>query len=244
MSGRKLMLVSDDITYIRSDERRVQVAEGVFEREKLQNAEYGDTVETHIGKAFKVLKPGLNDLKKHLFKRKAQIITPKDAGTIISETGVSKTSRVIEAGSGSGFLTSSLAAVVDKVYSYEKRADFLDVAVQNIKTAGFDNVEFQHRDVKEEGFDQNAVDLVVLDMKHPEQMLEEAKNALTTGGYVAVYCPVLEQVSDVVDTAEDIDLNTVRAIETVQREWSSSPTRPERNEIGHTAFLVFLRKIG
>ncbi|MCI4360272.1 MAG: methyltransferase domain-containing protein, partial [Thermoplasmata archaeon] len=70
--------------------------------------------------------------------------------------GVGPGGRVAEAGAGSGALTIVLAHAVGamgRVFSYDRRADFLDVARRNVTAAGLEaRVTFEERDVARSGF--------------------------------------------------------------------------------------------
>lgn len=237
-----VLLVGDENTYLRRRGERVELAEGVLDPEDL-DAPYGETVETHIGEEFAVVKPDLNDLFERALEQRTQTISHKDAGYIIARTGIGKDSTVAEAGTGSAFLTLSLARVVGEVRSYEEREDHLEAARENIKKVGAENVTLTLRDVKEEGFDGTSNDLVVLDMMHPEEALAHAVEATCPGGYVVCYCPVFEQVRDCVEEFDEVGLEHVETVETSRREWRVFPARPEPQTVPHTAFLTFGRLI-
>ena len=237
-----ILLVGDENTYLRKRGERVELAEGVLDPEDL-DAPYGETVETHIGEEFAVVKPDLNDLFERSLEQRTQTISHKDAGYIVARTGIGKDSTVAEAGTGSAFLTLSLARVAGEVRSYEKREDHLKAARENIEKVGAENVTLTLRDVKEEGFDGTSNDLVVLDMMHPEEALAHAAEATCPGGYVVSYCPVFEQVRDCVEEFEEVGLEHVETVETSRREWRVFPARPEPQTVPHTAFLTFGRLI-
>ena len=238
-----LLLVGDENTYLRKRGERVELAEGVLDPEDLEAA-YGETVETHIGEEFAVVKPDLNDLFERALEQRTQTISHKDAGYIVARTGIGKDSTVAEAGTGSAFLTLSLARVVGEVRSYEEREDHLEAARENVETVGAENVTLTLRDVKEEGFDgEDEHELVVLDMMHPEEAIKEATDATQAGGYVVCYCPVFEQVRDCVEEFEEVGLEHIETVETSRREWRVFPARPEPQTVPHTAFLTFGRLI-
>ena len=75
------------------------------------------------------------------FERGPQVMHLKDIGAIIAGTGVSSGWTVVEGGSGSGFLTSVLASIVQpgKVYSYEISRKFQQIARKNVELAGLSN---------------------------------------------------------------------------------------------------------
>src|SRR3990167_8754384 len=77
------------------------------------------------------------------YKRGPQIITRKDAGAIISETGLRPDWRCLDLGGGSGFLALFIANLVPNgsVICYEIRKEHAEIIKQNIKTAGFTNIK-------------------------------------------------------------------------------------------------------
>jgi len=236
-----VLLVGDENTYLRERGGRVELQEGVLDADDLDTS-YGETVETHIGEEFVVVKPDLNDLFEHGLEQRTQTVSHKDAGYIIARTGVGKDSQVAEAGTGSGFLTLTLARVAGEVRSYEEREDHLEAARENVEKAGAENVTLTHRDVKDDGFDgEDENDLVVLDMMHPEEAVEAAVEATRPGGYVVCYCPVFEQVRDCAEEFEETGLTHVETVETSRREWRVFPARPEPQTVPHTAFLTLGR---
>ncbi|MCX2818951.1 MAG: tRNA (adenine57-N1/adenine58-N1)-methyltransferase [Methanobacteriota archaeon] len=237
-----VLLVGDQNTYLRRRGDRVELQEGVLDADDLE-ADYGATVETHIGEEFVVAQPDLNDIFDRLLEQRTQTISHKDAGYIVSRTGIGADSAVAEAGTGSGFLTLTLARSAREVRSYEVRDDHIASARRNIEKVGAGNVTVTQRDVKEEGFEADDNHLVVLDMKHPEDAVPEAAASTRNGGYVVCYCPVFEQVRDCADVFEDTSLRHAETVEVSRREWRVFPARPEPQTVPHTAFLTFARKL-
>jgi len=111
---------------------------------------YGTFVETNLGFKAYILKPLLSDYIEK-FRRITQIIYPKDLSFIVFISGISSGSVVVEAGTGSGVLTATLANFVKpngKVYTYEVRKEFLEVAKRNVELAGLkDYVVFKNKDL-------------------------------------------------------------------------------------------------
>ena len=73
----------------------------------------------------------LRKLKK--IKRGPAILLQKDIGVVLGNASIDKESRVLDAGSGCGVLTCNLARFVKRVYSYDNRKEFLDIAKENAK---------------------------------------------------------------------------------------------------------------
>ena len=105
---------------------RFHTHKGFIEFDDVLGKTYGEKVLSSLGVSFFLLKPSIYDyLKKS--SRATQIIYLKDAALISAYAAIGDGSRVIEAGTGSGALTSVLAHYVmpgGKVYSYDLRSDF------------------------------------------------------------------------------------------------------------------------
>ena len=201
------------------------------------------------GVRYRVLRPALPDLSGQLH-RKAQIILPKDASTLAYLTGVGPGRRVAEAGSGSGALTLVLAYLVGstgRVYSFDRRPDFLGIAKANLELAGLSGrVEFAERDVTALGFGETELDAILLDLPEPWGALPAARTALRAGGFVGTYTPTYNQLERTVRTLRELEFEEVRSVEILERPLhvGEGGTRPEFEMLGHTGFLSVGRKEG
>ena len=84
------------------------------------------------GTTYLALRPLLADYVLSM-PRGATVVYPKDAAQIVAMADIFPGAHVIEAGAGSGALTCSLLRAVGEhgvVSSYERRADFAEVARQ------------------------------------------------------------------------------------------------------------------
>ncbi|MBN2203064.1 MAG: methyltransferase domain-containing protein [Candidatus Aenigmarchaeota archaeon] len=178
-------------------------------------------------------------------KRGPAVITQKDIGDIIAFTGCTHDWKVVDAGSGSGFLSLFLGNLGCKVYTYEKEERFFDIASANIKKAGFKNVKIKNADITK-GIKEKDVDLVTLDMKNPERVVGHAFKALKSGGYLVVYSMHIEQIQDLWKEVQKYEFGKPKILEKLQREWQiegDTYTRPKTQMLAHTGFLTFIRKI-
>lgn len=160
----------------------------------------------------------------------------KDIGAILTCTGINKDSIVAEAGTGSGYLTSIIARFVKRVESYEKNSDFFNLSKNNLEILKIDNVNCHNKDISEL---KGKFDLIILDLLDPwNYKLEEN---LKEGCYLVAYLPNITQVKSLVSESK---LHHEKTIEILEREWYvDDRLRPKNFKLGHSAFLVFLRKV-
>ena len=179
------------------------------------------------------------------YKRGPQVITRKDAAIIAGETGLQSNWRCLDLGGGSGFLTLFIANLVPSgsVTCYEIRKEHADIIKQNIKTSGFANVRVVNKDGAQ--FAGKNFDLVPVDMKGSEDVMEKVYGALKKGGFLAVYSPHIEQQIACRKTMEKAGFTNIKTMETVQKEWKVDTrgfTHPVPSQLVHTGFLTIARK--
>ncbi|MEM2875761.1 MAG: tRNA (adenine-N1)-methyltransferase [Candidatus Bathyarchaeia archaeon] len=227
--------------------KRFHTHMGYVELGELVGKNYGVRVLSNKGVEFFALKPTPRD---YAFKmqRKTQISYPKDASLIVIYSGIGPGSRVVEAGTGTGALTSLLAHFVKptgKVYSYEVRSDHLEVAKENLSRAGvMDYVELKSKDVTL-GIDERDVDAVILDMATPWLVVTHAYSALRGSGSFVSFSPTIEQVVETVETLRVNSFVDVEVFESLFRgiQVFRGRTRPQTLMTGHTGYIVKARKV-
>jgi len=220
---------------------------GIIAHDDLIGQPLGRTVYSHLGQAFTVLEPSLHDILLNL-RRGGQIIYPKEIGHILLKLNIHNGARVVEAGTGSGGLTTALAYYVQPtgmVYSYDTRDDMLTVARHNLEMTGLaDYVQFKQRDIIE-GFDERDVDALFLDVREPWYYLDQACEALAEGGCFGALAPTTNQVSDLLTGMARQPFSSIEVLEILHRHYKPVPQRlrPEDRMVAHTGFLIFARKL-
>ena len=143
---------------------------GILQHDDLIGKPWGTQVFSHINAPFFLLQPSLADLINEL-PRTTQILYPKDIGFILITMGVGPGQTVMEAGTGSGSMTTALAYAVGpqgRVTSYEIKQDVQNLARKNLTRFGLDSrVDFKLRDIQQ-GFDETDADAFFLDGFSPE----------------------------------------------------------------------------
>jgi len=219
---------------------------GFVQLNDLVEKEYGTRVTSSMGVEFVALRPTIRD---YIFKikRETQISYPKDIALILMFSGVSPGSRVVEAGTGTGALTSALAFYVKptgRVYSYEIRQEFVDLALKNLKRVGVsEHVELKNKDITE-GIDEEEVDAVILDMATPWLVIPHAYSALKGSGVLVSFSPTIDQVVKTVEALNEKGFVDVETVESLMRgmQIERGKTRPQTLMTGHTGYITFARK--
>ncbi len=221
---------------------------GILYHDDIIGLEYGSRVRLSSGVEAVVHKPVLIDFLEIGFRRKSQVIYPKDLGLIGLLAGIGPGSRVVEIGVGSGFTTSYLASIVGDeghVYSYEIRRDMLETAAENLSRAGLaSRVSLKNRDARE-GIDERSVDAVIVDIPDPWNILDHAYAALKPSGRLVVFLPSMNQASRLIGAVEAHGgFDDVRVYEVFLREYQAEPDafRPQTTMIGFTGLVLVARK--
>lgn len=178
-------------------------------------------------------------------KRGPQVVLPRDASLICAYAGICSGSRVLEAGSGSGWLTIFIARIVGKdgvVYSYEWRKDFLKIAKQNVKKLKIRNVVFKNADIYK-SIDEKNLDAIVLDVPEPWKVLRHAYTTIKKDGRLVCYLPTFEQTKKIVESSKNLFEHEL-TFENIFREIvvKERASRPKSNGIMHTAFISVFRR--
>jgi tRNA (adenine57-N1/adenine58-N1)-methyltransferase len=219
---------------------------GVINPHDLVGQSYGSQI-TLGNKTYWVLPASLLD-KMSALKRKAQIILPKDAAHIIINCSIEPGHTILEAGIGSGSLTIALASIVGsqgKVISYDTRQDFIDHALKNIQMAGLTHrVIAKNQDITQH-IDEQDLNAIILDIPNPWDAIGHVWSALTIGGYICAYTPLISQMEQTVHTLENLSFINIISLENIQRTMvvGSHGTRPDFHMLGHTGYLTFARKV-
>ncbi len=214
---------------------------GVVKEEDIKKAE--KKVSSHQKKEFLIFDANFVDEVKKI-KRGPATMTKKDIGYIIANTGIDKESLVVDAGAGCGVSAMFIAKVAKKVISYEINEEFYKTAQKNFEELEIKNIEIKKQDIYE-GIDEKEIDLIFLDLAEPWHVIRHAEKALKSGKFLVAYLPTTTQVEELIKAAEGSSFIQEKTIELIEREWhvEGKKVRPKSKMIGHTGFLVFLRKI-
>ncbi len=220
---------------------------GILEHSDLIDQPWGRTAQTHTGYRFLVIMPSLGDLLLRT-KRNTQIMYPKDIGFLLVNMGIGPGKRVVEAGTGSGALTTAFAYMVGsegKVYTYEIRPDMQEIAIRNLDRLGLaSRVKFKIRDIGD-GFDETGIDALFLDLPYPEDFIPQVHAALPAGKPFGCLVPTTNQVSRLIKSLETNNFGFIEVCEIFLRYYKpvADRLRPTDRMVAHTGYLIFARPL-
>lgn len=226
---------------------RLETHRGVVEHNHLIGKKWGSLVYSHQGNPFYLFQPSLKSILLET-KRTTQIMYPKDIGYILVSMNIFPGAQVIEAGSGSGALTTALAYAVGetgKVYSYEKRPEMLALAKKNIQRLGLEHrVEFKLQDIAS-GFAEVNVDALFLDVPNPYDYLNQSREALKCGGFWGAILPTFNQITQLLEALRQHYFSSVEVCEILLRHYKpiAQRLRPTDRMVAHTGYLIFARPV-
>jgi tRNA (adenine57-N1/adenine58-N1)-methyltransferase len=223
---------------------------GVISHDELIGQPEGIVITSAGGTDYLALRPLLSDYVLSM-PRGATIVYPKDAAQIVAMADICPGARVVEAGAGSGALSCSLLRAVGaagSVTSYERRAEFADVARANVARffgevpANWTLTVGDVVDAPGEG----VADRLVLDMLAPWEVVESGARLLVPGGVLCAYVATTTQLSSTVEALRGHGgFAEPASWESMVRGWhvDGLAVRPEHRMIGHTGFLVTARRL-
>ena len=190
------------------------------------------------------IRPTLGDYVR-LMPRGPQVIYAKDLGNIVSMADIFPGATVVEAGLGSGALTTGLLRAVGpagRLVSYEINESVVAKAESNVKSVISDTSRWTVKvgDIAE-GIDAEAVNRVVLDLPEPWRVLDAAANALNTGGILLCFLPTVLQVHELVLALQDDGRYArIETAETMLRGWNVTrrSVRPAHRMVAHSGFIT------
>ncbi len=221
---------------------------GIIDFDKVLGLEYGSSIITPKERKVHLLEPTMYDFVMKS-DRKTQIVYPKDLGYIAIRTGLRSGSNVLEIGTGSASLTTFFASLVEPsghVFTYDVNEEFMEIARKNLKKSGMEkNVSMFKQDIMETGPEQSNIDIAVIDLGDPWNVLRAVHNCLKSSGCVAIICPTMNQLEKTSKHMNDIGFTDIESTELLIRniEAREGKTRPSMRMIGHTTYLLFGRKI-
>lgn len=225
------------------DNKMFQIHHGKLDLNDLIGKRYGSIVNTHLGRNLYAKKPTIHDFIMKS-KRKTQIIYPKDIGYIILKLGLRPGMNILEVGTGSGAMTSSLIWILGRegtIDTYEKRRDIADIAIRNILRIhhGKSIIKLHVEDIRDADLPMEKYDAAIIDMDSPWEIIDKVYHSLKPGGGVAFIIPTYNQLEKLLPTLENL-FSEIDAVEIFIRRLQAKQgkIRPEFRMIGYTNIVL------
>jgi tRNA (adenine57-N1/adenine58-N1)-methyltransferase catalytic subunit len=222
---------------------------GALAHDDLIGQPEGSVVTSAGGTPYVALRPLLSDYTLSMV-RGAAVVYPKDAAQIVAMADIFPGATVIEAGAGSGALSSWLLRAIGEeglLLSYERRPDFAEIARANVERFfGGPHPAWRLTVGDLPAGELTDADRMVLDMLAPWEHAQTAAAALIPGGVLCCYVATTTQLARTVTALRDQgSFAEPAAWETMQRGWhvDGLAVRPEHRMVGHTGFLITARRL-
>lgn len=245
---RVLIALEDDNTFLLTMEpgRHHSTHKGAVDHDDVIGEPWGRRLETNVGEPVYALRPTWVDQMMKV-DRRTNIMYPKDVSHLLGALGLVSGDRVVELGAGSGAMTQALVRAVrpgGRVFSYDRRTEFLELAADNCAAAGIDEgVEFRER--RPDQPLEPGVDAVFCDIPEPWDEIEAARAALVGSGRFAAATPTFNQAEKLVATLGGAPFTRIETVEILMRRILARPgrTRPAHRMVGHTQLLTWAVKV-
>jgi protein-L-isoaspartate(D-aspartate) O-methyltransferase len=143
------------------------------------------------------------------------MLAPRVEARLMQELGIRNTDKVLEIGTGSGYMAALLAARADHVVTVESRPEIAEFARQNLERAGVANVTIEIGDGAKGWAQRGSYDAIVVSGALPS-LPDALLKQLRLGGRLAAIvgeAPVME--AQLVTCSAEGVYNTINLFETV-----------------------------
>ncbi|KDE07159.1 hypothetical protein MVLG_02563 [Microbotryum lychnidis-dioicae p1A1 Lamole] len=197
---------------------------GHFKHDDMVDIPFGSKFASANGRGFVHLLRPTPELWTLALPHRTQILYLPDIAFITSFLDIKAGSTVVEAGTGSGSFSHSLARTVGEqgwVHSFEYHEERFEKALAEFRDHGLGSIiALKHSNVYKDGFDlENQVDAVFLDLPAPWEALGHAKKALkkTRQSRICCFSPCIEQVLKTVTALSEHGFSDITMYETLTR---------------------------
>lgn len=186
--------------------------------------EYGTRLINSKGKSIYVVKltPELWTLA---LTHRTQVLYVADIAMVVFKLELKPGALVLETGTGTGSLTTSLARAVaphGKVATFDYHEERVGLARKDFERHGIDHVvDVTHRDTQRDGFPEEYIgkaDAVFLDLPMPWLVIGSAAACLRPDGMVCSFSPCIEQVQRTCDALNSNGFKDIQTMEILLRE--------------------------
>jgi protein-L-isoaspartate(D-aspartate) O-methyltransferase len=151
------------------------------------------------------------------------MLAPKVEARLLQEAGVQRHQRVLEVGTGSGFMAALLGHKAQQVISLEIKPELAEAARANLKRAGVSNVTVQVADGAKGLPGEAPFDAILLSGSVPDVPSALLSQLKIGGKLVAIVGQLPVMRATVITRASDTDFRSVEVFDTVAPRLSGFP---------------------
>lgn len=215
-----------------NSEETLNTRYGIFPHKLMIGKPYGSQIASQKGYGFIHLLQPTPELWTLSLPHRTQIVYTPDSSYITQRLGITNGSRVIEAGTGSGSFSHSLARTVHpkgQLFTYEFHRPRFEEAKQEFEEHNLD-VIINHRDVCKGGFEINNydggainADSIFLDLPAPWEAIPHLPKVINKTEKVGICCfsPCIEQVDKTVRALQENGWTSIEMVEIQGRRWEA-----------------------
>lgn len=201
-----------------------QTRSGMFKMKDWIGKEWGTRIMNERGKDLVVIKP-TPELWTQVLTHRTQILYLPDISMILMKLELKPGSVVLETGTGTGSLSTSLARTVHptgKIFTFEYHAERAAKAKEDFERHGIDDiVQVTTRDTQADGFPEEfhgMADAVFLDVPSPWLVVASAHACLKPDRMLCSFSPCIEQVQRTLEELNEFGFSGFETIEILTRE--------------------------
>jgi len=189
---------------------------------------FGSKVFSSDGGGFVHLLAPTPELWTLVLKHRTQILYAADISLVCLKLDLRPGSTVLETGTGSGSLTTSLSRAVGPeglVRTFEFHKERAEAAEAEFKDNALANVRVTHRNIERDGFPeelQSTADAVFLDLPGPWKVVPSAAACLKPDGCFCSFSPCIEQVQQTCAALAESGFRDIRTEEILLRYYKVS----------------------
>ncbi|KEG04282.1 tRNA (adenine(58)-N(1))-methyltransferase catalytic subunit TRM61, putative [Plasmodium vinckei vinckei] len=223
-----LYIDEDNISLVKlKSDGSITNKKGIFLYKNIIGKEYGSKIYDTLSRNFIFVLKKTPELIATSLKKKTQTLYEHDISFICLLCNALPNKKIIEAGTGTGCLTYSLAncvlphGVVHTFEYNEERYTEVKKEFEDFEDV-INNIKFYHKDIINynfEDFENNEIDAIFLDMPNPWLCVEKAKNVLKERGAFVIFLPCIEQVYKIIETLEEHNFCDIATYELINNSW-------------------------
>ncbi|EGC29601.1 hypothetical protein DICPUDRAFT_42637 [Dictyostelium purpureum] len=202
---------------------------GSYKHKNIIGKEYGSKVTSDNSNGFVHVVGMTPELWSITLDHRTQILFNLDISTIIFNLEIKNGSKVVESGTGSGSLSSSIARTVapkGHLFTFEFHEERVKAARKDFKENGLDKyITVTHRDAcGKEGFRRDdiegmvgSIDAVFLDLPSPWDAVDNAVAVMHHGSMLCSFSPCIEQVQKTCIKLSESKFQEIKTVEVLIR---------------------------